>query len=71
MASVQIPVGVMDGVNATYTLTSVTGYHVIQLVWNGTTLEQGVGYTLSGVTITMLAGYIPNLGDTLEAYLYV
>lgn len=67
--SKEVPSGTMDGVNATFTL-STSSYRTIDLRLNGVSLLQNTAYTLVGATITMLAGYIPSSGDTLEAIVY-
>lgn len=62
------PTGAKNGVNATFTI-SVVG-SVVLVIWNGTVLDEGVGYTRSGVTITMAAGYIPISTDSLEVVIF-
>lgn len=57
----ETPVGTIDGVNATFTVIHVPVYVVL----NGLTYFQGDGYTLSGLTITMLV--IPETGSTLRS----
>jgi hypothetical protein len=42
----------------------------VDLRWNGTGLQNGVGYTRLDKTITMAAEYEPALGDTLEAWVW-
>jgi hypothetical protein len=64
--------GTMNGVNATFLLDSVTATpSLTRLVWNGITLQEDVGFAVSGGTITMKAGYIPVSGDKLEAEVWV
>jgi len=60
--------GTKDGVNDDFTVTSAGSLVVI--IWNGTILDKDVGYTQSGVNITMAVGYIPNSGDSLEALIW-
>lgn len=57
--------GTINGVNNTFTLSSSP--HTLKLYRNGLLQNPGVDYTLSGVTITFLAGSIPFAGDTLVA----
>lgn len=63
----ETPAGTMNGVNTTFTLarTPVTGS--VKLWWNGVRQVPGTHYTISGTTITFLAGYEPDTGDTLNA----
>lgn len=60
-----VPTGTIDGTNTTFTLPSapLTGTLVYQ--YNGQALTAGVGYTLSGTTVTMLVA--PQPGDALYA----
>lgn len=59
--------GDMDGVNATFVLTGVSDTPAeTWVIWNGLKMMEDVAYTISGGTITMLAGYLPNSGDTFE-----
>lgn len=57
----ETPVGDIDGVNDTFTVSNVPLYVVL----NGQTYFQNDGYTLSGLTITMLV--IPETGSTLRS----
>lgn len=57
--------GTIDGANDIFTLGAAPVR--LFLFLNGTLLSDGIGYTLSGSTITMAAGYIPQSGDTLRA----
>lgn len=61
------PTGTKDGVNTAFTI-STSGD--VDLYLNGVLLKETVGYTISGTSITMLAGYIPESDDTLEAIIY-
>ena len=58
------PTGLVDGSNATFTLanTPVAGSEEVYL--NGLLLNEGVDYTISGNTITMIT--IPETGDYLR-----
>lgn len=66
---VEIPAGTKDGVNDTFTL-STANYRTVDVRWNGVTLSGGVGYVVSGATLTMSAGYIPQSTDVFEVRLY-
>lgn len=60
-----VPTGTIDGANDTFTLASTPLHMTLYL--NGVTLLAGTAYTLSGATITMAIGYIPQTGDLLWA----
>lgn len=65
----EVPGGTVNGANATFTLafTPVAGSEVI---WkNGMAQVSGAGndYTISGLTITFLAGNLPQTGDSILA----
>jgi len=62
----EVPAGTINGVNATFTLSAIPTSLI--LIVNGLVLTEGVDYTLSGSTITFLAGAIPQVGDSLLAY---
>lgn len=72
----ETPFGAIDGTNTTYALAQVPNpSSSVLLMKNGQVLFQGVGYTLSGRTITIQTGYIlqpPNsvdlVGDLLRAW---
>ena len=63
----ETPSGTIDGMNATFTLaaTPVTG--TVKLWLNGLLLKVSTHYTISGSTITMLSGSIPEVGSYLLA----
>jgi hypothetical protein len=64
-----IPSGTQDGVNPTFTLPSAPNPAAsLFLQKNGQMLYPGVGYTLSGFTITFSADYIPTANDLLRAW---
>jgi len=67
------PSGTIDGTNPTFTLPSVPNpTDSLTLFKNGQLLYQGVGYTLTGSTITFESAYIPQSGDSIRAwYRYV
>ncbi|HLJ49700.1 MAG TPA: hypothetical protein VKU01_26990 [Bryobacteraceae bacterium] len=67
-ADSESPAGVVDGVNSAFQLagapapaTSLTLYR------NGLAMKQGADYSLSGSTISFLAGSVPQPGDVLLA----
>lgn len=62
----ETPTGTIDGVNVTFTL-SVAPTELI-LTLNGLTMTEGIDYTYTGYTITMIT--VPLTGDTLRAYIY-
>lgn len=60
----EVPVGVIDGVNDTFTLTqSPNPAASLQLYKNGVFQTDGIDYTLAANTITYAAGAIPQVGD--------
>ena len=62
-------VGAINGVNGTFSLPSQPQPSTnLQWFWNGTKIAIGTGILVSGSTVQCQAGYIPNTGDTLEAY---
>ncbi len=63
---------IVGGAGQVFTLTTTpgTGTGTVALYWNGQRIHEDVGYTRSGVTITMAAGYEPAVGDTLYAYIW-
>jgi hypothetical protein len=65
----ETPSGPVNGVNASFTLAGApTPASSLFLYRNGLLMRQGIGYTLSGSTITVLAGSIPSTGDSLQAW---
>jgi hypothetical protein len=65
----ELPAGTINGVNNTFVLTSVpVPTASLNLYRNGILMRQGVGYTISGSTITILPGSIPGSGDVLQAW---
>jgi len=68
----ETPAGVIDGVNATFTLAGTpnpTGS--LMLYWNGQLLYEGTHYELNGNVITMNTGSIPQINvpvDELRAW---
>lgn len=65
----EIPAGVINGVNATFTLANAPIAGSQHLYKNGIRQTPGAGndYTIAGATITFLAGNIPQTGDNLLA----
>ena len=71
----ETPQGVIDGVNATFTIATIPNPTTsLALFKNGQLLIQGVAYTLVGNTITVATPYIPqpatsnSIGDYLRAW---
>jgi hypothetical protein len=63
------PAGTQDGTNPTFTLPSTPNPSAgVFLMKNGQMLYQGLGYTLSGLTITFNDGYIPESTDELRVW---
>jgi hypothetical protein len=64
----EVPSGSMNGSNVTFTLSSTPSpVSSLVLIWNGLVLKSGFDFTLSGTTITMINGVLPQPGDTLQA----
>lgn len=61
----ETPSGTMDSVNTTFNLANTPVVGSVHLYLRGLRLKPGVGYTISGTTITMLI--IPDSGDELIA----
>lgn len=64
----EIPSGTINGVNTVFTLSQTpVGAAYFQLFLDGVFLRVGVHYTRSGTTVTMIAGSIPEVGQSLDA----
>lgn len=65
----EVPSGTLNGVNAVFTLLSIPNPAAsLELFRNGILQKaSGVDYTLSGLTVTFVAGAIPQAGDLLLA----
>jgi hypothetical protein len=61
--TVETPSGTINGVNATFTVTNTPKWVTI----NGVTYYENDGYTLSGLTLTIVASIIPMTGSTLRS----
>ncbi|HLG97073.1 MAG TPA: hypothetical protein VKX49_12240 [Bryobacteraceae bacterium] len=62
----EFPSGTLDGVNAHFTLANTpVPASSLQMFRNGLLLKQGNDYTVSGNTLTFLAGAIPQPADVL------
>jgi hypothetical protein len=65
----EVPVGVIDGANGTFTLANTPNPAAsLVLFRNGVEQKPTVDYTLTGATVQFLAGAIPQPGDTLLAW---
>ncbi len=71
-ADAEIPSGLINGSNTTYTLLYAPSPAAsLQFLWNGLLQKQGVDYTLTGANITITAGsptYAPGSTDSLIAW---
>jgi hypothetical protein len=63
----EIPGGIVDGTNNTFTLANPPSGTSLALFRNGLYMLNNFDYTLSGQTITFLAGGVPQPADTLVA----
>jgi hypothetical protein len=67
-AGAETPVGVINGVNAVFTLANTPIGSSLQLFKNiGLTVE-GIAYSRAANVVTFNAGYIPQTGDSLVAF---
>ncbi|GAB4361556.1 MAG: hypothetical protein OHK0021_05620 [Bryobacter sp.] len=65
----EIPAGLLNGSNVTFTLaTAPSPAASLELYLNGILLSPGVDYTLATATITFVNSVVPQSGDTLRAY---
>lgn len=65
----EVPSGIMDGVNTTFTLNAIPNPSTsLCLYLNGQMLFQGIGYYLTGNTITYTAGNQPSSTDAHRAF---
>lgn len=65
----ETPSGAANGVNNSFLLANAPSpADSLNLFRNGMLMRQGVGYTISGASITFLAGSTPSSGDVLQAW---
>lgn len=57
--------GTLDGVNDTFVLS--VPCTTIMLMWNGVTLQPGIGYNHTLNIVVFQPGYIPQSGDSIQA----
>jgi hypothetical protein len=63
-----LPAGVLDGANSTFTLTAVPSPSTsLSFYRNGVLQEQSIDYMVSGNSVQFLTGAAPQPGDTLMA----
>lgn len=62
----EVPSGTMNSSNQTFTIANTPIAGSVQVFWGGQKLRVGVGYTISGTTLTMTNP--PDNGDILEVY---
>ena len=60
-------VGTKNGINVLFTANALP-VSMVMVIWNGMVLEEGVGYTRSGLDYTL--AFAPESGDSLEAVLW-
>lgn len=64
----EVPAGLINGVNPTFTIANMPlGDDYFSLYMNGSRLRLGTHYTRVGAIITMLAPFIPDATQTLDA----
>lgn len=61
----EVPTGLINGTNDTFTLANTPIAGTVSVYWNGQRMHEGAGndYTISGATVTFEAGNIPETGD--------
>lgn len=64
----ETPLGVIDGVNTSFSLSRVPTLANVFL--NGIKLKEGTGFARVGAVIVFQPGYIPTTGDVMEAELW-
>lgn len=62
------PTGTVNGVNAIFTLANTPINSSLMLLVNGQVQTSPENYTISGATITFVAGQIPQTGQILKAF---
>lgn len=63
----EVPTGTVNGVNAAFTLANTPTSGSLHLYKNGLRQKVTTDYTLSGTTVTFVAGNLPQTGDLLLA----
>jgi len=63
------PSGSKNGENRVFTI-SRSSYSYVLVFKDGLKLKENKGYTLSGATLTMEVGYIPDADDDLEVLIF-
>jgi hypothetical protein len=59
--------GTVNGVNAAFTISPYSSStFLVMIIRNGIVLASGTGYTRVLGAVTFLAGYIPQVGDSLR-----
>jgi hypothetical protein len=66
--TIEAPAGTKNGSNPTFTVSRTPV--ALVLYKNGQKLAESTAYSLSGVTITFVAAYIPESGDIIEAMIW-
>lgn len=63
----EVPSGLIDGVNDTFTLANTPIAGTQAVYWNGNRMREGAGedYTIAGAVITFEAANIPESGDSV------
>lgn len=68
-ADSEVPVGVVDGTNRTFTLAFTPSPPTsLILTRNGLVMKRGLDYSLAGKTITFIVEQTPQVGDILLAW---
>lgn len=65
----ETPAGVVNGINTTFAMANApTPGGSLRVFRNGLLMKNGLDYTLSGSTISFVAGAVPTVGDVLQAW---
>ena len=68
----EVPVGIINGANRTFTLSQIPmSAQSLLLFLDGVAMTQGVDYSIAAATIRFAAASTPRTGDSLLAYYWV
>lgn len=67
-ADAEVPIGLINGGNSTYTLNHTPLGTSLEVMKNGIVQQNTVDFTVSGTTVTFLTASIPQPGDNLQVW---